>query len=387
MAAPDFIPNERSPATMRTATAIRDYNLSQIYQLTYQTGRISRTEIAERLSLSLPTVSHNLKLLEEQHLIERNGMFQSTGGRKSTAYTCVSNARIAIGTQISEHHIRIAAIDLFGKVVKRVSHQLQYVNKKEYYQAFGVYVNDFCQSLNISPQRILGVGIAIKGLLSADRMTVTQGIRLGSAGATLSDFSAYLNYPCHMVHDVEAAAEAEIWFSPQIVNALYVALNYDLGGTLIIQGQIHRGKEYRGGLIEHMCLHPNGRKCYCGNRGCVSTYCSAHVLLTDDITSFEDFFSRVRNGDARANAVWQEYLDQLALALLSMNMLLDSDIILGGMLGIYLTVEDVRFLQRKIRDQSIFAPTSDFIRIGQTEVDVFSCGAALPYIRDFLASC
>lgn len=371
----------------RTAAEISDHNLSRIYRLSYQAGRISRIELAKQLDLSLPTVSQNLKLLEKQHLIERNGTFQSTGGRKSIAYTCVSTARVAIGTQITENHIRIAAIDLFGKVTKRISHQCSYVNCPEYYKTFGAYVNEFCQSLNIASQRILGVGIAIKGLLSADYMTVTQGIRLGSTGTTVADFAAHLDYPCRLVHDIEAAAEAEIWFSPQTTNALFVSLSYDLGGALIIQGQIHRGKEYRGGLIEHMCLYPNGRKCYCGNHGCVSAYCSAHTLLSDEIQTFEEFFLRLRRGDTQMKEIWRTYLEHLSIALLSMHMLLDCDIILGGTLGGFLTREDVLFLQRKIRSQSAFAPASDFIRIGHNEIDVFSCGAALPYIRDFLATC
>lgn len=368
----------------KSVSDIQDNNLGRVYNLTYQSGRISRTEIARQLNLSLPTVSENLKQLEQTHLIERNGVFQSTGGRKSIAYTCVSNARVAIGTQISEHHIRIAAIDLFGRVIKRTSHEYPYVKSPEYYQQFGRFVNGFCQTLNISSQRILGVGIAIKGLLSHDSMTVMQGVRLGSAGVTLSDFASHLDYPCHLVHDVEAAAEAEIWFSPQIVDAVYVSLSYDLGGALILQGQVHRGKEYRGGLLEHMCLYPNGRKCYCGNSGCVSTYCSARVLLSEEFPTFEYYFQRLRDGDGKAAEIWTQYLSHLAVALGSMHMLLDCDIILGGSIVGFLTIEDIRILQKLIRGQSIFAPASDFIRIGHIEADVFACGAALPYIREFL---
>lgn len=370
-----------------TASEIRDFNQSQIYKLIYQSGRISRQDIADRLQLSMPTISQNLKQLEEKHLIERNGMFQSTGGRKSVAYTCVSNARIAIGTQITENHVRIAAIDLFGKIIKREHHELKYSNHSAYYEKFGEMVNIFCRSLNLSGQRILGIGIAIKGLLSADRTTVTQSVRLGSAGATLSDFAAHLDHPCSLVHDAEAAAEAEIWFSPQTDNALYVSLNYDLGGALIMHGQIHRGKEYRGGLIEHMILFPNGRKCYCGNYGCVSGYCSARVLLSETFPSYEVFFTKLRSGNAEAGKQWTEYLKNLSLALNSMHMMLDCDIILGGNIAGYLTVDDLRLLQAEIRSQSVFSPVSDFIRIGHTEIDVFSCGAALPYIRNFLANC
>lgn len=367
-----------------TASEIREYNQSQIYRLAYTAGRISRQTIAEQLSLSMPTISQNLKALEEQNLIEKSGMFQSTGGRKSVAYTCVSNARVAIGTQVSEHRVRIVAVDLFGKVFKREKHDLPYANCPEYYMSFGRLVNSFARSLNISRQRILGVGIAIKGLLSGDYTTVMHSVRMGGAGASIYDFSAHLEYPCQLVHDSEAAAVAEIWYSPQITNALYVSLNDDLGGAIIVQGKIHRGKEFRGGLLEHMLLYPGGEPCYCGNRGCISVYCSAHVLLNGSAPTYEVFFQNLRNGDPEAHQTWQDYLENLSLALGSIHMLLDCDIILGGTLSRFIGEEDIRYLQFTIRQRSVFSPVTDFIRIGHSDEDVFSCGAALPYIQEFL---
>lgn len=141
----------------QTPSEIHDHNLKRIYQLTYQTGRISRIALSEQLELSLPTVSQALKQLEEARLIERNGLFQSTGGRKSIVYTCVTNARVAVGVQISEHHLRLAAIDLYGKVIKRTAHRCSYAHRPEYYQTFGRLVNEFCQSLNLSPTASWGL--------------------------------------------------------------------------------------------------------------------------------------------------------------------------------------------------------------------------------------
>ena len=62
-----------------TAETMRSYNRRQIFNHIYFNKRSSRQEIADTLHLSLTTVTQNLKMLEEENLIERSGYFQSTG--------------------------------------------------------------------------------------------------------------------------------------------------------------------------------------------------------------------------------------------------------------------------------------------------------------------
>ena len=54
-----------------TAETMRSYNRRQIFNHIYFNKRSSRQEIADTLHLSLTTVTQNLKLLEEENLIER----------------------------------------------------------------------------------------------------------------------------------------------------------------------------------------------------------------------------------------------------------------------------------------------------------------------------
>ena len=109
-----------------TAAAMRRYNRKQIFNLIYRERRISRQQIAEKLELSLPTVTQDLKSLRDANLIEKNGFFQSTGGRKSVVYSCVSNARVTIGAQITKQEIRMVAVDLYGRIIKRQKENIAY---------------------------------------------------------------------------------------------------------------------------------------------------------------------------------------------------------------------------------------------------------------------
>ena len=68
-----------------TTTDVKRLNKNRIFRLIHYTDKISRQEIAEILQLSLPTVNQNLKLLTNDGLIEFEGNFESTGGRKAQA--------------------------------------------------------------------------------------------------------------------------------------------------------------------------------------------------------------------------------------------------------------------------------------------------------------
>lgn len=367
-----------------TSGMMGDFNRRQIYHLIYRKQRISRIGIANELGLSLPTVNQKLKALEEEKLIERNGFFESTGGRKSIVYSCVSNARVAVGVHITVHYIRLVAVDLYGKILRRVQIAEDYEHSDYYYRRFGEHVNGFIRTLNMSAKKIMGVGIALVALLSKDRQSVSKSVLLGSSEATLADFSRWVDVPCQMFHDSEAAAMTEMWFSPGITDAMYLGLNYHLNGMLILNGKIHVGKEYTGGLVEHMTLHPGGNPCYCGKRGCFTTYCSGRVLFEDKEGACQEFFVRLGRGDGEITARWNEFMGQLAIAIGSLSAVLDCDIILGGLIGAFMTQEDVSSLQRMVREQFQYAPSTDFICLGYKDEDVCACGAALAYIREFM---
>ena len=56
---------------------------------------------------------------------------------------------------------------------------------------------------------------------------------------------------------------------------LGITLGTGVGGGLILNGRLWSGAEGTSGEIGHMTVDPEGRKCHCGNRGCLETMASA----------------------------------------------------------------------------------------------------------------
>lgn len=368
-----------------TATTMHTINRRHIFNLIYQEKGISRQQIAEQLRLSLPTIAQNLKSLDEAHLIYRSGYLQSTGGRKADVYSCVSDARVAVGVHVTQRGFQMIAVDLYGGLIRDAQVSLPYSHAPEYYQAVGRHIDCFVDDLGVPKDAVLGVGIAIMAILSKDRSAVKKSIILGEMNTAVSDFAKWIPYPCQLFHDSEAAALAEMWFSQDIQDALYLGLNYHMNGVLIMNRRIHVGKEYTGGIAEHLSLVPGGRPCYCGKRGCFTTYCSGHVLFDDDKRSSDAYFAQLRRGAPEAREKWDGYLSMLATALGSLYAVLDCDIILGGTVGAYMVEEDIQRVQQMICKEFLFAPETDFISLGHNRnMDISACGAALYLISDFI---
>ena len=333
-----------------TTTEIKKQNCKKVFDYLYQNQRTSKQTIAQALGLSMPTVSQNLKLLEGAGVVRRDGFYESTGGRKAHVLRFVQDARVAVGVAILEGSVQLCAVDLLGEVLREETHPLPYENSDGYYQQVGRLVRGLMAHLPYGKERVLGVGIAIQGLVSADGERVVYGAILNNNGVTREMFQRYIPYPCRLLHDTEVGAAAEFWHNQEIRDAIYLVLNRNMGGALVVDGKVQQGS----GIIEHMTLFPGGEPCYCGKKGCVEAYCSANSLRRATGFPVELFFQRLRAGDGQCRQVWDEYLQNLALAMDNMRMLVDCKFVIGGYLQQFLTGEDMERLTEYIHRQTAF---------------------------------
>ncbi|MDO5549499.1 MAG: ROK family transcriptional regulator [Eubacteriales bacterium] len=366
-------------------TDIRKKNCADIYHLIYQKKRISKQQIANALEMSLPTVTQHLTTLSKDGLIEKNGLISSNIGRKAAAYSIKPTAKIAVGVEILTKKVTIVILDLYGQIIHRVTQPLAFAQDEAYFATLAEMIHTQLADSHLIPEQVLSVGFGMQGLVSENGREMLHGNILDNTGLKADSFEAYLNYPCRFIHDSECAAALELWYNPDLTDALYLSLGSHLGGAVISDGQIKTGRTGRTGTFEHMTLVHGGKTCYCGKRGCVECYCSASALLEEGET-LDYFFDAVRQNSSAHTARWKEYLNWLSIALNNLHMVLDSWIILGGHIAPFLTDEDLEELFSLIQKRTAFPENENFLRLGVQEKDVVAIGAAIPAIQDYLGS-
>ena len=370
-----------------TTIALKKINRSKIYQYIYRSKLTSKLQIVQDLQMGLSTVSQNLNLLENEGLIEKNGYFDSTGGRKANAIQIVSDFRISIGVGILKNMFHITAIDLYGNTVYTDTIPLTYSNTAAYYQQITDKVKDFIEKKQYPEDKILGVSIATQGITSPDNTTVIYGNIMNNTGMRLKDFSRHLPYPCHLEHDSKSAAFLELWNHPELDSAVVFLLNRNLGGAIITNHQIHQGCSMHSGTIEHICVNPDGPLCYCGNRGCLETYCSANSLEQASGMTIKEFFPLLREKKSpQLIQIWEDYLKHLAFAMKNLNLVIDAPIIISGYLAPYFTEDDTDYLLRQINSMTPFELKEEQILVGTHGQYTPAIGAALFYVEQFIHS-
>lgn len=370
-----------------TNISVKKINRSKVYQYIYREKTTSKRQIVQDLQMGLSTVSQNLNLLEQDGLIEKNGYFESTGGRKANAIQIVSDFRISIGIGILKNMFHITAVDLYGNALYTNTIPFPYSNTPDYYKQVTDKIKEFIATNQYDEEKILGVSIATQGITSPDHSTVLYGNIMNNTGMILEDFSRYLPYPCYLEHDSKSAAFLELWKHPELDSAVVFLLNRNLGGAIITNHQIHQGSSMHSGTIEHICINPDGPLCYCGNRGCLETYCSANALEQAAGMNIKDFFSLLREKKSpQLTQIWKDYLHHLAFAMKNLNLIIDAPIIISGYLAPYFLEDDIAYLTKHINVSSPFALNKEQIFVGTNGQYTPAIGAALFYVNQFIHS-
>lgn len=295
-------------------------------------GDTSKVELAKQLNLSMPTVLSNVNELIETGLVTEKGELESTGGRKAVVIGLKSDYRYAIGVDITAHHLGIVLIDLFGEIIKQERIRMKFDANISYYMQLAEELKKIYEP-QIDTDRILGVGISLPGIINQTEKLLVKSHALDLENYSLKMIEQILTMPVYYENDANAAMLAE---NPQrLKNSIYLSLNNTLGGAVCIDGALFTGQNRRAGEFGHMILVPGGKKCYCGKCGCADAYCAASVLTQGGKNKLEEFMQSIQT-DSKANAAWEEYLENLAILISNLRMSYDTDIILGGEVGGYL---------------------------------------------------
>lgn len=367
-----------------TTAEMKSMNRSKVYRLIYDEGQISKQAITQKLGLSLPTVTQDLNELLEKNMIRSRGLFKSTGGRRAAVFECNPVFRVAIGIEVLVDQLNIAAVDIYGEVLEEATFELAFAHSEDYYKTLGDWANAFIGFLPFDAASVLGVAIAVQGLVSPDGEHVTYSKILNARGITRSDFARHIAYPCRILHDANAAAFSELWALNNVDNAIFISLNKYIGSSLIIGGSIYTGRELCSSTLEHMLLYPGGKPCYCGRHGCVEAYCSVNALTEQSGESLDIFFEKLRSGDERRAGIWSSYLNDLAITINNARMIIDCDIIFSGILLPYITDEDFESVKDMARSHSAFDFSNFEIIKAKYRKKAAVVGSALYNIDKFL---
>ncbi|NBB90860.1 MAG: ROK family protein, partial [Spirochaetes bacterium] len=145
-------------------------------------------------------------------------------------------------------------------------------------------IKDALDDAGAKPKEISAIGVACPGPVDFENGIVLETPNLGLENFPIRDrLSAELEVPVFLENDVNAGTYGEYVSGAGRGFSHIVGLfpGTGLGGGLIFDGRLFRGATGGAGEIGHMIIQVDGRRCGCGQYGCLEAMASKTAIAKD----------------------------------------------------------------------------------------------------------
>ena len=192
--------------------------------------------------------------------------------------------RLAVGIDIGGTKVAGGVVDVNGNIIHRARRDTPHRSKSpSVVEDTIVDVVDELMQI-VGSETVAAVGIGAAGFVAADRATVVFAPHLSWRHEPLREtLQKRVSVPIYVDNDANAAVWAEWKFGAAQgeTHVMMITLGTGIGGGILINGHLQRGRFGIAGEFGHMQVVPGGHRCECGNRGCWEQYASGNALVRE----------------------------------------------------------------------------------------------------------
>ena len=254
-----------------------------------------------------------------------------------------------VGIDVGGTKVGLGLLEPDGRIVRS-----NVIGTPSFAEGADAFVERICEAFHallsqggVSPSQIEGLGVGVPGTVTWKTGTVRYCPNLfGAVQLPMADmFEQRLGIRPSVVQDSWAAAYAEYEFGQRraFSNMLCVTVGTGIGCGVILNGHVFGGALGTAGELGHVPIVFQGRKCVCGQHGCLERYVSGTAIYAQAMERFPDklrgmpqkaesVFTLAYAGDKDALKLIGECADWLAYGLtLAIDLLaVDTVVISGG---------------------------------------------------------
>jgi len=289
-----------------------------------------------------------------------------------------TNRKLAIGVDLGGTTFKVGVVSPDGELLAQAEYDTpRSSSEAQALLAVASAVGGIMEQATVKPGQLLGVGLGIPGpvdpaagvILRAPNLPELDGVN------AVELLGGEIDAAVHIGNDAYCATLAELrWGAGRdVANLVMLTLGTGVGGGIALDNQVRRGPRGIMGEVGHIVVEPGGRRCGCGNHGCLEALVGRDGMVDRAIRLLEQgmpstlserggrtheklsprmIADAARAGDALALEVMATAGHYLGVALCSCIVLADPDlIVLGGGIA---AAGDVLFdpIRRVVRHRS-----------------------------------
>ncbi|MDY0970819.1 sugar metabolism global transcriptional regulator Mlc [Siccibacter turicensis] len=262
---------------------IKQTNAGAVYRLIDQTGPVSRIDLSRLAQLAPASITKIVREMLEAHLVQETEIQEpGSRGRPAVGLMVETQAWHFLSVRINRGEINLALRDLSSKLVVEEQLDLPLEDDTPFLDRIVNHVDHFFIRHQQKLERLTAIAITLPGVIDTERGIIhsmpfysVQSVPLGEA------LEAHTGVPVFIQHDISAWTMAEGLFgaSRGARDVIQVVIDHNVGAGVITDGRLLHGGSSSLVEIGHTQVDPYGKRCYCGNHGCLETIASIDSVL------------------------------------------------------------------------------------------------------------
>jgi predicted NBD/HSP70 family sugar kinase len=271
-------------AGVRPAT-LRRQNRSLVLGQVIENGPISRTQIARATGLTGAAVSRITGELIENGLLREGSTFaeERKAGPRFVQLQLNGDGAYVVGIGIGASEQAVSLANACGEVL--VSRRINMPLGSDPQRAIAYAASEteeLVRTAAVDRRRLLGVGVAIAGMVDHETGNLIRSLSLGWEGVPVGrTLEARLGLPVKVegCANTVLLAESRRGVAKRVRNVVLVNVGLAIEGSLILDGQLMRGALNVAAQVGHLRVPGAEQLCSCGRRGCLNTVASGRAIL------------------------------------------------------------------------------------------------------------
>ncbi len=285
-------------------------------------GPLSRAEVARQTGLSAPTVSKAVAALLKAGLLEEAEAPELARGRPAPRLRLATDTAQVIGIAVDAGHCEVVSAGLDGTAQGPVA----VVPTPASYPELLAALEQTCRGMMAKPGvKTLGFGMSLPGLVDyrTGRGVLSPNVPMTNGHAPAADLAEHLGLTGTLLQESHALclAERDHGLAKAIDDFAVLDVGTGIGLGVMLGGRLLRGQSGLAGEIGHLtAVARGGRRCGCGNTGCLETVASESALAyyaarkLGRPVSVDEVIELARAGAVDLSAELDEVAEYLAIA-------------------------------------------------------------------------
>jgi len=344
----------------RNSSDVRRNNRGRVLQMV-ATGRCkTRQELVSTMGLTKMSISNIVAEFQEKGILVESGKNQAKRfGRRSVNLDISDEAPKVVGVLIVRDRVEAVLCDMKLKIFKRKAEKLKKPDEKELINIVFSLVDEMLEF----DSNVVGIGVSSLGPVNHETGVILKppyffGIKNLPVAKLLE---TRYSLPVRVHQDNQSGALEEYLYGNGRghENLMLLGIERGVGCGVIKDGAVYVGNLNLSPEIGHVSVDYKGRRCVCGNRGCLEMYVNSEEMkfMLEKALGVEGTLEELYAMDETEDVsnVLEDMLERLSAGLSSMINLMNLDLLLLGYDGVLIPEKYINRLERRINERLFYS--------------------------------